>query len=141
VLKPREPNPCDGKADIQAFYKFMRQAKEYLSGHQLDKARYVSTLSNFLTGKAYRFFSISVSGNPEVWTLKHFFVELFNYCFPADFRQHMQNKLQASSQEGRTVRKFAHELEGLFMMVGGLTDEQKVNKLWYGLKPSLQQGL
>ncbi|KAI0077519.1 hypothetical protein K474DRAFT_1750949, partial [Panus rudis PR-1116 ss-1] len=39
------------------------------------------------------------------------------------------------------VREYVHELEGIFLVVGPLTPQEKVSKLWKGLSTYLQKGL
>ncbi|THG93003.1 hypothetical protein EW026_g8103 [Hermanssonia centrifuga] len=122
-LKPREPTAYDGRADVQDFHKFMRESIEYVTGYDLDKERYVSTLSSFLKGKAYRFFSMQVSTKDPNFRLK--------------VRDSLRNRFQ-----GRlTVQEYACELEELFMMAGVISDEEKVIKLWYGLHGYIQKEL
>ncbi|KAJ2963525.1 hypothetical protein NUW54_g14282 [Trametes sanguinea] len=94
TLKPEKPEPYDGRADVQIFHKFMRQMTEYLYGYRVRESMHASTISNFLTGHAYRFFVTTVSSNPRRWPVKDFFVELFNYCFPVDYRLQMRDKLR-----------------------------------------------
>lgn len=141
-LKPEKPEPYDGRADAQVFHKFMRQTVEYLSAFDVEPAMLASHVSNFLKGNAYNFWVTTVeSRNPRSWTLRKLFVELFNYCFPVDYRLQMREKLQHSEQGNRSVRDYIHELENLFLMVGFVSDREKVDKLWHGLKTSIQTEL
>ncbi|KAL7284496.1 hypothetical protein ACG7TL_001787 [Trametes sanguinea] len=141
TLKPREPKPYNGAAEVQVFHRFVQEMTAYIDGYQLPASRHAITISWFLTGKAYEFYLNTVSDRPRDWTLRGILIELFNYCFPIDFRQRMREKLARASQGNRSVREYVHELKGLFLMVGHLTDEAKVEKLWFGLKGSLQAEL
>ncbi|KAI0328362.1 hypothetical protein GY45DRAFT_1355158 [Cubamyces sp. BRFM 1775] len=134
VLKPERPEPYDGQPDAQVFHKFMRQMTEYIAGYQLARDMHASTVSNFLTGNAYRFFVTTVSNNPHKWRLRELFIELFNYCFPVDYRLQMHDRL-------RKLREYVHELESLFLMVGFVSDREKVDKLWNGLSHYIQKEL
>ncbi|PCH39191.1 hypothetical protein WOLCODRAFT_158730 [Wolfiporia cocos MD-104 SS10] len=98
VLKPQEPTSYDGSVDVQAFHKFMREMSEYIRGYKLKVSRHASTISHFLTGTAYEFFVNTVSKNARRWDMKAVFIELFNYCFPVDFRMRMREKLRKSYQ-------------------------------------------
>lgn len=53
----------------------------------------------------------------------------------------MREKLRSSEQGNRSVREYVHELESLFLMVGFVSDREKVDKLWHGLKTSIQTEL
>ncbi|KAI0323126.1 hypothetical protein GY45DRAFT_1209137, partial [Cubamyces sp. BRFM 1775] len=69
------------------------------------------------------------------------FVKLFNYCFPIDNCLHMRDKLRSCCQLGRSVHEYVHELESLFLMVGLVSECEKIDKLWHGLRVSIQQEL
>lgn len=62
-----------------------------------------------------------VSGDPYKWRLSDFFTELFNYCFPINFR--------------------LYELNELWNMIGETDERAKVHKLWFGLRKELQKDL
>ena len=119
----------------------MRQMTEYLSAFEVEQGMIASHVSNFLTGDAYNFWVTTVSKAPRKWTLKQLFVELFNYCFPVDYRLRKLEELKHSRQRDKTVRQYVHELESLFLMVGFVSDRDKVDKLWNGLRLSIQQEL
>ncbi|PSR70620.1 hypothetical protein PHLCEN_2v13501, partial [Hermanssonia centrifuga] len=142
TLKPREPTAYDGRADVQDFHKFMRESIEYVTGYELDAERYISTLSSFMKGKAYRFFSMQVSTkDPGTWGLEKFFRELFDFCFPVDFRLKVRDTLRNKYQGRLTVQEYVSELEELFMMAGVISDKEKVIKLWNGLHSYIQKEL
>ncbi|KAI0370441.1 hypothetical protein BV20DRAFT_1052472 [Pilatotrama ljubarskyi] len=82
-----------------------------------------------------------MAASPREWSLRDILVEVFNYCFPVDFRQRMRLHLKRVMQGSRPVHEFVHELQELFLMVGYLTEESRVEQLWYGLKPALQSEL
>ncbi|CDO74638.1 hypothetical protein BN946_scf184822.g1 [Trametes cinnabarina] len=130
--------PYDGRPDAQVFHKFMRQTTEYLSAFDIEPRMIASHVSNFLKGNAYNFWVTTVeSKNPQ----KRLFVELFNYCFPPDYRLQMREQLRRSSQRDRSVREYVHELESLFLAVGLVSERERVDKLWHGLNVSIQKEL
>ena len=106
VLKPREPTPYDGAVDAQAFHKFVQEMTDYVDGYQLEASRQAATVAHFLTGNAYRFYANTVALSPRTWSLRDVFTELFNYCFPADFRQQMKKKLRKAHQGDKTVKEY-----------------------------------
>jgi len=78
--------------------------------------------------------------DPHNWNLHKFFTELFNYCFLIDYRQQMRMKLEDLCQgSNQTLSEYVHELHELFNMVGAMSTEAKVLKLWYTLRPKIQR--
>ena len=98
-------------------------------------------LSYYLKGKAYNFYTQNVSLNPHEWTLKEFFVQLFNYCFSSDYRTELHEKLRKCFQNNKTVSDYAFELKELFNMIGVVDKREKVVKFWNGLRSPLQKQL
>jgi hypothetical protein len=82
-----------------------------------------------------------VSGDPYRWRLKEFFTELFNYCFPINFRMKQREKLNRCYQNDKTVREYIYELSELWNTIGDVDERQKVSFLWTGLTASIQTEL
>lgn len=53
----------------------------------------------------------------------------------------MHEKLKSSKQDAWTVRKYAHKLENLVLMVGFVSEHKKVDKLWNDLNRPNQKEL
>ena len=69
-------------------------------------------------------------------------MELFNFCFPVDYRQRVQLKLENYYQQGnQPVSEYVCELEEMFSMVGAMPADMKTVKLWYSLKTRTQRAL
>ncbi|EMD40986.1 hypothetical protein CERSUDRAFT_91737 [Gelatoporia subvermispora B] len=126
-LKPRDPDAYDGRTDVTVFQRFMQQCTDYVDGYGLEERRQIASLSYFLTDKAYEFYVNTVSRNSRSWTLRKFFVGLFNYCFPIDFRTRTREKLDRFKQSDRTVREYVHQLETMFLTAGVLSKQDKNN--------------
>ncbi|EMD40321.1 hypothetical protein CERSUDRAFT_91037 [Gelatoporia subvermispora B] len=141
ALKPKDPDSYSGTPDIQSFHKFLQQCTDYVDGCGLEPSRHASSLSAFMTGRAYEFYMVTVSQNPRTWNLERLFVELFNYCFPLDFRMRMREKLRKAYQKDKSVRKYVHELENLFLLAGVQSEMDRVERLWTGLNSYIQRGL
>ena len=103
----------------------------------------IRILAHYLDGKAYHFYMQKVaSDDPNNWNLHKFFTELFNFCFPVDYRQQMRVKLENFNQKkGQTVSEFVFELQELFSMVGAMPENMKVVKLWYSLSKRTQRAM
>ncbi|KAI1789200.1 hypothetical protein LXA43DRAFT_853186, partial [Ganoderma leucocontextum] len=91
--------------------------------------------------KAYTFWVNTVSNNASEWTLEDLFRELFNYCFSVDYRLQMCERLRNSYQGSRSVREYVHELENLFLLVGFVSERERVDRLWHSLNESIQREL
>ncbi|KNZ71265.1 hypothetical protein J132_00094 [Termitomyces sp. J132] len=98
-------------------------------------------LSEFLTGRAYAFYTRRVSLAPHKWTLKEFFTELFNYCFPIDYRNQQRVRLDKFEQGGRPVKDYVADLDELFTIVGSGSRRARVVKLFNGFRPSIRKSL
>ena len=108
-----------------------------------DSERQIRILAHYLDGKAYDFYMQKVAkDNPSNWSLHKFFTELFNFCFPVDYRQRMRIKLENHYQKSnQSVSEYVNELEEMLSMVGTMPDDMKTVKLWYGLKTRTQKAL
>ena len=98
-------------------------------------------LSYYLTGKAYDFYTQKVAITEEYWTLPQFYQELFDYCFPVDYRMQLRKTLARCHQNDRTVAEYTHELQELFNMIGNVSPPDQVLKFWNGARPAIQKEL
>ncbi|KIK11320.1 hypothetical protein PISMIDRAFT_72047, partial [Pisolithus microcarpus 441] len=64
------------------------------------------------------------------WRLSDFFTELFNYCFPIDFRLRQREKLQSCYQNSKTVKEYLYDLNELWNMIGETDEGNKAYKFW-----------
>ncbi|KAG6867122.1 hypothetical protein C0993_006576 [Termitomyces sp. T159_Od127] len=141
LIKPTPPNKYGGQADLRAFHKFLTHGTAYVKYGYVERRRQVMVLSEFLTGRAYTFYTQQVSINPERWTLQKFFTELFNYCFPIDFRNQQRTKLSNFSQGNRSVREYVADLDELFTIVGADSKQSRVVKLFNGFRAPIRKAL
>ncbi|RDB15248.1 hypothetical protein Hypma_004761 [Hypsizygus marmoreus] len=141
LIRPTPPEKYSGTADTQVFHRFITQSTAYVTDGRVKSKRQVAVICNFLEGKAYTFYTREVSYQPEKWALKKFFKNLFDYCFPVDFRSQQRKKLLRCYQNDRNVKEYVSELTELFTTIGFISKREKVNKLWYGLRPVLQKAL
>ena len=129
----------DGAPDARAFNRFVTEGTAYVVDGQVPRNRRVFVLSYYLTKIAYDFYVQKV--NFSDWKLQEFFEELFNYCFPVDYRMTQRLKLKKCFQNDKRVSAYVHELKELYNMIGAVDKREKVIKLWDGLRSSIQQGL
>lgn len=140
-LKPIPPKEYDGTPDSRAFNRFVTEGTTYVIDGRVRKDRQIFVLSYYLTGIAYDFYVQKVSMNFSQWNLRQFFEQLFDYCFPVNYRAEQRNKLEHCHQKDRKVSAYVHELEELYNMIGTTDYRGKVVKLWDGLRPSIQKEL
>jgi hypothetical protein len=98
-------------------------------------------LAHYLKGHACEFYTREVSGDPYCWQLRRFFMELFNHCFPIDFRMKQREKLNCCYKNEKSVREYIYELSELWNMIGDVAERQRVTCLWTGLNLSIQTEL
>jgi len=117
------------------------EGEAYLRDGKVHKEQKIRILAHHLDGKAYDFYMQNIMlDDPHNWNLHKFFTGLFNYCFPIDYRQQMRMKLEDLCQgSNQTDLEYVHELHELFNMVGAMSTEAKVLKLWYTLRPKIQR--
>ncbi|KAF7422285.1 hypothetical protein PC9H_010441 [Pleurotus ostreatus] len=70
-----------------------------------------------------------------------FFTALFNFCFPTNYVSKQQKHLRNLYQNEKTVKEYVSELIELFSIIGQTLERDRVNKLWFGLRASIQQDL
>ena len=140
-IKPIPPKEYDGAADVRAYHRFVRESDAYLRDGKVKSHRKVFLLSYYLTDKAYDFYTQKVAINEEQWTVPEFYTELFNFCFPVDYRMQLRKTLARCHQNEKSVAEYTHELQDLFNMIGNIPRQDQVLKFWNGAKPSIQKEL
>ena len=73
-----------------------------------------------------------VQRNENEWSLPMFLSELFNHCFPADFKIAHLKRLNTTRQNGRPFKTWTDEIHDLAEIVGDTSDEQLILHLWEG---------
>ena len=141
VIKPIAPKEYDGSADARAYHRFVRESEAYLRDGKVRGRRRIFLLSYYLTGKGYDFYTQKVANDEDNWSLRQFYNELFNYCFPVDYRMQLRRKLARCHQNDKTVAEYTHELNELFNMIGDIPERDQVIKFWNGSRPIIQKGL
>ncbi|THU77149.1 hypothetical protein K435DRAFT_894040 [Dendrothele bispora CBS 962.96] len=100
-MKQLAPTPYDGSPDIQKFENFVMEASAWVKACNLPKSQQCFVVSRRLTSTAKSFFMHKVAGNHHKWKLTRFFRELFNFCFPLDYRDQQRLKLRRCLQRER----------------------------------------
>src|SRR5260221_4524157 len=105
-LSPTSPDKYHGDADVMKYHKYITQCEQFCREAQLPKQDQVVKCADYLAGKAYKFYSTVVSMELDKWELTEFFKELFNYCFPPDFRLKQRKKLEGYTQGVHTITEY-----------------------------------
>ncbi|KAJ8689423.1 hypothetical protein PTI98_012326 [Pleurotus ostreatus] len=140
-LKPTPPEVYDGRADLTAFYRFVSDGTSYLKEGQVNKRFRVRKLSTFLKGRAYDFYLQQVSMNPGAWTLRDFFEGLMNACFPVDLLEQTRSEIDRLWQRDLSVRDYSAQLKQKYDVIGSVSEQEKVIKLWNGFKAVIRAEL
>lgn len=141
LIQPRPPNEYNGEADYRTFHRFVKEAQAFVDDGQVRSKRQVSVISYYLKGKAHSFYTQKVAQDEHKWRLDKFFTEMFDYCFPLDFKQRLRAKLKRCYQGNRSVDEFMHELEELHAMIGVASKRERILNLWNGFNKSIQEVL
>ena len=119
----------------------MRESDAYLRDGKVRGHRKVFLLLYYITGKAYDFYTQKVAIDEERWTIPRFYEELFNFCFPVDYRMQLHINLARCHQNDKSVAEYTHELQDLFNMIGNIPKQDQVLKFWNSARPSIQKEL
>ena len=141
LLKLIAPKEYDGSPDARAYHCFITEGSDYVQTDKVSKTRQVFVLSYYLKSHAYNFYTQKVALNAHSWTLQQFFEELFNYCFPINYRIKQHEWLCCAFQYEKSVLNYCYELEELYNMIDTVDEHDKVVRLWDGLQNSIQKGL
>lgn len=79
--------------------------------------------------------------NPGVWTLREFFEGLMNTCFPVDLLEQTRLEIERLWQRELNVRDYAAQLKQKYDVIGSVSEQEKVVKLWNGFKPVIRAEL
>ncbi|KAF4597350.1 hypothetical protein EYR40_007802 [Pleurotus pulmonarius] len=140
-LKPTPPEPYDGKADLTQFYRFVSDGTAYLKEGGVRKKFRVRKLATFLKGRAYDYYLQQVSMNPGIWTLRDFFEGLMNACFPVDLLEQTRSEIDRLWQRELSVRDYSAQLKQKYDVIGSVSEQEKVVKLWNGFKAEIRAEL
>ncbi|KAJ3506825.1 hypothetical protein NLJ89_g6649 [Agrocybe chaxingu] len=140
----RQPNPTEpsryyGDENIDKYMQFVQDFEQYCKEAGIPEEDQVIKCGHFLGGKARSFYSTMVALNVNEWDLPNFLRELFNWCFPPDFRLKQRKRLENFRQGGMLVSEYAHKLDMLFRIVGASSKRQRIDKLWNGLRDRLSE--
>ena len=130
LLKPIPPTKYTGEPSANAFSRFVREGSAYVKMGRVKPADQVFFLSYYLDGKASDFYNQVVVRDEDSYTLETFFKELFDFCFPQDFRNKQRKRLNRCYQNGKSVAEHVAEFAQIYDTIGALEGQEKIVKLW-----------
>ncbi|KAJ2928481.1 hypothetical protein H1R20_g8605, partial [Candolleomyces eurysporus] len=131
----------DGNQNIRHFVRHVRETVSSLEMNRVPKKYQVQVAARNLEKKAYDYYEQRIANNASDWTISQMYEALFNHIFPMDFRIGCRGRFNSLTQGGKTITEFAFELEELADLIGDVSEREKVTRLWYGSRPSMQSAL
>ncbi|KAJ7067755.1 hypothetical protein B0H15DRAFT_958148 [Mycena belliarum] len=139
LLKPIPPSKYTGDPDANAFHRFVREGSAYVKMGRVPARDQVFYLSYFLENKARDFYNQVVVRDEDSYGLERFFVELFEFCFPVDFRSKQRKRLSRCTQGRTPVTAHVAEFSQIYNTIGLDEGQEKVVKLWNSLRTDIRQ--
>jgi hypothetical protein len=141
LLKPISPRRYTGEPDTNRIHRFAREASTYVKMGQVAEEDQVFFVSYFLDDKALDFYNQVVIPSEEDWNLERFFVELFQFCFPVDFRNKQRKRLNQCFQNEKTVAAHVAEWSQIFNTIGMPDNQEKIVSLFNSFNFDVQTEL
>jgi hypothetical protein len=89
-VKFKPPFVWNGKPDIDVFDHWTFEVDSWIDLTRLPDKLALKLLVNFMSGSASKFFMQHVVTCLKQWTVKDVYIALFDYCFPADFKEQLR---------------------------------------------------
>ncbi|KAF5334544.1 hypothetical protein D9611_013826 [Ephemerocybe angulata] len=141
VYKPIMPDNYDGRPSLPAYTRFVSQATMYLEDITIPKNRQVYILSRCLDGEAWKWYARVVSKNVAKWRVSRFFEELFNECFPVNFKELQRERLDTLKQGKSDIKGYMARLDELYLVNGIRRQRDKARFFFKGLHDELKKRL
>jgi hypothetical protein len=130
LLKPIPPSRYNGEPNANAIQRFARESKTYVKMGRVPEDEQVYFISYYLDGKALDFYNQVVVPDEESWDLKHFFIRLFEFCFPVDFRNGQRKHLSRCFQGAKDVAAHIAEWSEIYNTIGLEDTQEKIVMLF-----------
>ncbi|KZV59567.1 hypothetical protein PENSPDRAFT_546599, partial [Peniophora sp. CONT] len=130
--KPTAPKQYEGKPIYRLLETFVFDSRTFFSRAGIPRRMQMLIIRDFLSGRALDFYMREVSRHPETWMFKRFIQELFNYCFPENFRTVQRERFQSYAQRQHEIHEYRRELERLADSVGQISARDIVICFWQG---------
>ncbi|KAJ2930155.1 hypothetical protein H1R20_g6929, partial [Candolleomyces eurysporus] len=116
----------DGRAHLPTLHQHITKVCMYLEDLQVPENRQVRWAALFIKETAYDWYIREVAANVDVWKLEEYFYAMYDHCFPVDFKEKQQAKLERYEQRGLTVRDMT--LEVVIKRIGTIKEGTTVDE-------------
>ncbi|KAJ7674411.1 hypothetical protein B0H17DRAFT_852020, partial [Mycena rosella] len=120
----------NGDANANAIQRFARESKTYVKMGRVPADEQVYFISYYLDGRALDFYNQVVVPDEERWDLEKFFIELFEFCFPADFCNKQRKRLERCYQGPKDIAAHVAEWSEIWNTIGLEDTQEKVVRLF-----------
>jgi hypothetical protein len=122
LLKLIPPTKYKGEPDANVFHRFVREGSAYVKMGRVKPKDQVFYLSYFLEDKACNFYNQVVLRDEASYDLETFLLDLFEFCFPVDFRSKQRKRLTRCVQNDKTVAEHVAEFSQIYNTIGLIDD-------------------
>ncbi|EJD36190.1 hypothetical protein AURDEDRAFT_174721 [Auricularia subglabra TFB-10046 SS5] len=124
----------DGTADYDQFEAFVSKWDSWQRSKELSDKEAVEYLRHALTGKASTWYTNFVAMQLKGWTMKKVYKEMYESCFPVNFREDLRDKMMAATQRGRPIKDYAKDLENMSIRYDDIDKGTVKRILWDGVE-------
>lgn len=132
-MKIKQPRVYDGRPDLDLFDQWCYEVDLWKGINHLATRWVIPMLSSFLSDDAARWYMNNVVLSDEPWTLRRLYDELFDHCFPTDFKLQLRKQFSHARQGGRGVRAFSRDLKVMARRFPDVGQRQLIQVLWEGV--------
>ncbi|KIY54019.1 hypothetical protein FISHEDRAFT_29351, partial [Fistulina hepatica ATCC 64428] len=131
----------NGEDDDEKFWQYVIEANQYIEDGEVPWYRQVDVAARHTSGRARQFYNQNVLTSNMQWRLDRWYQELFDYCFPVNYRETCRAKLRRCYQNGRDVRDYYYELNRYWNALGEIMAQARTIRFWEGLDGWLEEEL
>jgi hypothetical protein len=137
-IKINPPLTYNGHPDLDTFERWVYSVNHWFEMTDFPVKSRVAQLQNFMSGKAGNWFMTYVARDPTKYTVDSLQKELFNHCFPPDYRRAIRARFNNLSQGSRMLRDFIRELNTIAERIPDISEPNVIQRLWDGAQPYLR---
>ncbi|KAG9123637.1 hypothetical protein FRC07_014422, partial [Ceratobasidium sp. 392] len=136
--KAEKPESWDGNEDFNAFELLAFNYDNWCIDTKQSKQEAVRHFSKVLTGKASAWYLANVATSQEEYTMSRIYQDLFEHCFPADFRDKLRKEYERLRQRDMSVQDYFAKLNQLRRRLKGVSDRQHAQRAFDGADQDIQ---
>ncbi|KAF8703643.1 hypothetical protein RHS03_06199, partial [Rhizoctonia solani] len=133
--KAQTPKTYKGEEpDIEAYEQFLFEYNTWIRKAGLSRDESVRGICRFLDGKASKWYMSKIAPNLDRvrYEIRDIYSQLYQYCFPPNFKEKLRKKYESLTQGERVVQDFFADLELYRTRLSNVTDSQHVRRAWNG---------